>query len=182
MHAVRIGQHEVARQLLVGTGVHVLARQADRAGRAQVDTQCAPAAATVVDRRAQVAYALAAGLRADPGTLTMRDGRIVADLLAGRAADALFPVVEVKAAVAQRRQARLERFGHRLAAKERQALQRLQNRTGVFVVDVTHRSTSGGQASSENMICATSSIRQPVTRCSSTCTACIDDGPRMCTR
>ena len=58
VHAPGVWQYEVAGEFIVGTGVHVFARQADRAGRTQVHTQCTPAATAVVDRRPQIAYAL----------------------------------------------------------------------------------------------------------------------------
>ncbi len=141
VHSLWVGQHEVAGELLIGTGVDILARQADRAGRAQIHAQRAPAAAAIVDRRAQIAHPVQ-WILGQRRHLHHADRRIVADLLTGRAADTRVPVVEVKTAIAHCCEPRLERFGDSRAGEERKALQRVQDAPGALVFDVCHQSSS----------------------------------------
>ncbi len=121
--AVAVRQHEVAVQVRIDAGMHVLARQRDGAGGAEVDAQGAPAAAAVVDGGPEVAHALGRVLR-QAGDLDHGDGGVVADLLAGAAADTGLPVVEVEAAIVGGGRARVQRHGDRLAAEELEVLQR----------------------------------------------------------
>ncbi len=69
-----------------------------RAGHADIDAQRAPAAAAIVDARPQARVAL---FRRDAGDGEHVDGAVLADCLAGAAADALRVVVLVEAAIAR---------------------------------------------------------------------------------
>ena len=182
MHADLARQHEIAVDLLLGAGVNILARKVDGTGGADVHAQSAPAAAAVVDGRPQIPHPRL-GVVGQTGNAHHGDGCVVAHLLTAGATDALVPGVEVETPVARRGDAGIQRLGDRLASQELEVLQRRQHRAhGVPVDPLAHRSTSGGQASRENMIWAMSSIREPTASSSSTCTAWVWEGPRICTR
>src|SRR6056297_996191 len=126
MDPLGVRQDEVAGQLLVGTGVDVLPGQADGARGAQIHAQGAPAAAAVVDGRTQVAHPVQGVLR-QARHPHHGNGRVVAHLLAGGAADARLPVVDVKAAVAHGGHAGAQRFGYGLAGEELEGAERVED-------------------------------------------------------